>query len=217
MYVVLLGPPGSGKGTQAERLAAAFGLAHISTGDLFRENIRLGTELGKRVQEYLSRGELVPDDVTIAMVAEQLRLPVAREGAVFDGFPRTVEQAQALDRELARLGKSVDKAVELVVPDDEVVRRLSGRRICRVCQAAYHVEFNPPSCPGRCDKCGGELYQREDDRPEVLRRRLEVYHRQTTPVIEYYRQAGVLRRVDGTGPIEEVGKRLADLVRQDPP
>ncbi len=217
MYVVLLGPPGSGKGTQAERLAAALRLAHISTGDLFRENMRLGTELGKRVQEYLARGELVPDEITIAMVAEQLRLPGAREGAVFDGFPRTVEQARALDRELARLGKSVDKAVELVVPDEEVVRRLSGRRICRVCQAAYHVEFNPPTRPGLCDKCGGELYQREDDRPEVVRRRLEVYHRQTTPVMEYYRQAGVLRQIDGTGPIEEVAKRLADLVRQDPP
>ena len=211
MNIVLLGPPGAGKGTQAQRLAAAKGLVHISTGDMFREHVRNGTELGKLAKQYMDRGELVPDEVTIRMLLERLDRPDAANGAIFDGFPRNVTQAKALDEALAARGARIDRALLIKVSDDELVARLAGRWMCRSCGAVYHERNDPPREPGRCDRCGGELYQRDDDRPEVVRARLE---RQKPPaeLIEYYRERGVLREIDGERPLDEVTESLLEAL-----
>jgi len=214
VYLVLIGAPGAGKGTQAVGLAQEFGLAHIASGDMFREAMTRGTLRGLQARAYVERGELVPDDVTTAMVVERLARGDCENGVILDGFPRNVAQAQALDQALRNEKKRVDLALYLSVPGDELLRRLSGRWLCRKCQASYHEVFNPPAKPGTCDRCGGELYQREDDTRATAERRLAVYFEQTTPVIDYYRNAGILDEVDGSRTIAEVSEALRDAVRR---
>jgi adenylate kinase len=204
MRVVFLGPPGAGKGTQAERLAAALGVPRVATGDIFRQAVREGTPLGRQAKEYMDRGALVPDDVTVGIVRERLAQPDCAAGFVLDGFPRTLPQAEALDRILGELGRPVQHAVLLTVPDEEIVRRAAGRRVCPRCGATYHLVSSPPRVDERCDACGEALVLRDDDREETVRSRLEVYRRQTEPLAAYYRQRGLLRPVDGTGPIDAV-------------
>ncbi|MBN1953843.1 MAG: adenylate kinase [Anaerolineae bacterium] len=211
-YIILLGPPASGKGTQAARLREILGLPHVASGDLFRENLKNETPLGRRAKEYMDRGELVPDDVTIAMVMERLSQPDCAGGALLDGFPRTIAQAQALDRALAERGQQVGAVPYIAVPDDVLVERVSGRRLCRLCGASYHVRFNPPQQPGRCDHDGGKLYQRDDDLPETVRTRLQVYWEQTSPLIDYYRQQGVLVTVNGDQSIDAVTTDLREAL-----
>ena len=207
-FIVLLGPPASGKGTQAARLREALDLPHVASGDLFRENLKNETELGLKAKVYMDRGELVPDDVTIAMVMERLGRPDCAGGALLDGFPRTIAQAEALDRALAERGHKISVVPYIAVPDEVLIERVSGRRLCRVCGEAYHVKFNPPEQPGVCDADGGELYQRDDDKPETVRKRLEVYWEQTSPLVDYYRRRGVLVEINGDQPIDAV---TADL------
>jgi len=213
MYLVLLGPPGSGKGTQAERLEEQLGLPHVGSGDLFRENIRNETELGLLAKGYMDRGQLVPDDVTIAMVRERLRQPDCDDGVILDGFPRTLAQAEALDKILASRPRTLAGVLYINVPDEELVRRLSGRWICGQCQTPHHVVFSPPAKEGICDECGGKLYQRDDDRPETVRARLRVYHKQTAPLIDYYCRVSLLVEIDGAGDIETVSTALLDSIR----
>jgi adenylate kinase len=207
MYIVLLGPPGAGKGTQAQRIAEATRLLHVSTGDMFRENVKNATELGTLARTYMDRGELVPDDVTIRMLLERIGRPDAATGAMFDGFPRNVVQAVALDQALAARGARIDHALLISVRDEELIARLGGRWICRNCGRLYHERNDPPKQPGVCDACGGELYQRDDDRPEVVRARLE---KQKPPadLIEHYRAAGVLQEIDGEQALDAVTAAL---------
>jgi len=214
-YLVLLGPPGAGKGTQAEVLAEKTGLVHISSGDIFRENIKAQTRLGELAQSYMNRGELVPDDVTIAMIRERLNREDCAEGAILDGFPRTPAQAKALDEMLAELGGKVISVPYIAVPEDVLIARLSGRWTCRAQGHIYHTLYQPPKVDGICDEDGSELYQREDDQPETVRRRIRVYLEQTSPLIEYYRQAGLLFEVDGTQPIEQVTHDLLAAIEQE--
>jgi len=214
-YIVLLGPPASGKGTQAARLKEILDLPHIASGDLFRENLKNETELGKKAKVYMDRGDLVPDDVTIAMVMERLSRPDCANGALLDGFPRTIAQAEALDQALAGQGNKISLALYIAVPDEVLVERVSGRRLCRLCGESYHVRFNPPKQPGVCDNDGGELYQRDDDKPETVRKRLQVYWEQTSPLIETYRDQGVLVEVDGDQAIDDVTADLRAVVAGD--
>lgn len=211
MFVVLLGPPGAGKGTQAQRIAAATGLVHISTGDMFRENVRDKTELGRLAKTYMDQGDLVPDDVTIRMLLERISRPDASAGAMFDGFPRNVVQAAALETALATRGARIDRALLISVPDEGLIARLGGRWTCRDCGRLYHERNDPPRVAGRCDACGGELYQREDDRPEVVRARLQ---KQKPPddLIEHYRQAGVLQEFEGERPLDDVTSALLEAI-----
>ena len=201
-----------GKGTQAAILAEKTGLVHITTGELFREAIRQETELGKQAKVYYDRGQLVPDHLTIAMLLERLSQGDCAGGCILDGFPRTLEQATALDEALAREGRAIDKVVYIQAPQDELLSRLSGRWNCRQCGSVYHERFQPPREAGRCDQCGGELYQREDDKPETARRRLEVYAQQTAPLIDYYRERGKLVEIDGHKSVEEVAENLLAAV-----
>lgn len=203
-YIILLGPPGSGKGTQAAQLREPLDLPHVASGDLFRYNLNHKTELGLKAKVYMDRGDLVPDDITIAMVMDRLSQPDCANGALLDGFPRTIAQAQALDQALAAQGHKISLVPLIAVPDEVVVGRLSGRLICRECQATFHTIFNPfQTCPH--DKCQGEyLYQRDDDRPETVRSRLKVYWEQTSPLIDHYREAGVLVEIDGDQSMEAV-------------
>jgi adenylate kinase len=207
-----LGPPGAGKGTQAQRIAAATRLLHVSTGDMFRENVKNQTELGKLSETYMAKGDLVPDDVTIRMLLERIGRPDAEKGAMFDGFPRNVVQAQALDEALARKGAKIDRALLISVRDEELVARLGGRWICRNCGQLYHERNDPPTKAGVCDKCAGELYQRDDDRPDVVRARLE---KQKPPVglIEHYRAARVLREIDGERSLDDVTTALLGALK----
>jgi adenylate kinase len=202
--LILLGPPGAGKGTQAERLREDFALAHISTGDMLRAQVSEGSELGQRAKEYMSAGELVPDEVILGMIGARIAEQDAREGFLLDGFPRNTAQADALAATLAESDRRLTAALLIEVPDEEVVRRLGGRRVCAKSGHVYHVEFDPPKRDGVCDQDGSQLIQREDDREETIRRRLEVYHRLTAPLVEYYEEAGLLRRFDGTRAPEEV-------------
>ncbi len=202
--LILLGPPGAGKGTQAEKISELYGIPHISTGDIFRDNLKRGTELGLRAKEYMDRGELVPDEVVIGIVRQRLSEPDCEKGFVLDGFPRTVAQADALKEMLAELGRSLDHVLNIQVPDSTVVERLTARRTCRSCGAVYHLKFNPPREEGKCDACGGELYVRDDDREETVRSRLEEYRAKTQPLIDYYRAEGLLRNIDGVASMEEV-------------
>ncbi len=212
MFIVLLGPPGAGKGTQAQRIAAATKLLHISTGDMFRENVKNETELGKLANEFMTKGELVPDEVTIGMLLERISRPDAKAGAMFDGFPRNVPQAFALDQALAGQDAQVDHTLLISVADDELIARLGGRWICRNCGRLYHERNDPPRKARICDLCGGELYQREDDRPEIVRARLG---KQKPPasLIEHYRHAGVLTEIDGQRSLDEVTKALLKAIR----
>ena len=208
MYVILFGPPGAGKGTQAAILAEKTGLVHITTGELFREAIRKETELGKQAKPYYDRGDLVPDALTIGMLLERLAEEDAVHGCLLDGFPRTLEQAKALDQALVEQGQAIDKVLCIQVPEDELLGRLAGRWTCRGCGDVYHRQSRWPKVEGRCDRCGGELYQRDDDQPESVRRRLEVYSRQTAPLIDYYRGQGKLVEVDGYRSVDEVSGEL---------
>ncbi len=212
MFVVLLGPPGAGKGTQAERIAKATGLLHVSTGDMFREHVRNETELGQLAKSYMDKGELVPDEVTISMLNERISRDDASEGVMFDGFPRNVPQAKALDDALAERAKKIDRALLISARDEELVSRLSGRWICRQCGRLFHERFDPPAEAGKCDACGGELYQRDDDKADVVRTRLEK-QKPAPELIDHYRQAGVLHEVDGERSIDEVTTALLEALR----
>ncbi|KAB1161147.1 adenylate kinase [Micromonospora sp. DT46] len=213
MRLVLVGPPGAGKGTQAEFIAAHLSVPKISTGDIFRSNVSQGTPLGVEAKRYMDAGELVPDEVTINMVRDRLAEPDASEGFLLDGFPRTTPQAAALDKLLADLGTALDLVLELVVDDDEVIRRLSGRRTCRGCGKIWHVEFDATSRDGICDRCGAELFQRDDDKPETIATRLREYADKTAPLVDYYGAQGKLVGIDATGPVEDVTVRAIDALR----
>ena len=212
MKVILLGPPGAGKGTQAARIAEELSVTRAASGDLFRENIRNETELGMLAKSYMDRGALVPDDVTIRLVMSWISAPEQEKGFVLDGFPRTLPQAEALDTELEQSG-GLDRVLYVNVSQDELVRRLAGRFICRDCQTPYHAVASPPREEGVCDDCGGELYQRDDDKAEVVKNRLEVYFDETEPLVGYYRDSGALREVDGEGEVEAVGSLLLGALR----
>jgi adenylate kinase len=211
--IVLLGAPGSGKGTQAEQICQQFNLIHIATGDLFRENLKNQTELGKLAKTYMDKGELVPDDVTAAMLRERLAQPDTERGIVLDGFPRTLPQAEALTEIMDSAKRRIGGVLYIKVSDEELVNRLSGRWICRNCQTPFHTKFKPPAQEGVCDVCGGELYQRDDDKPETVRARLKTFHRQTAPLIDYYTEAGLLTEVDGEGEVSEVTERVVAAIQ----
>jgi adenylate kinase len=213
VYIVLLGAPGAGKGTQAAIIARELNLVHLATGDLFRQALEQGTKLGLEAKAYMEKGVLVPDEITISMVLERIAAPDCERGVVLDGFPRNVNQAKALGKALATEDKAIDKVVYIKVSEEELVKRLSGRWICRQCQAPYHAIDFPPKVSGRCDRCGGELYQRPDDTPETVRKRLEVYFAETAPVIDYYTQVGKLIAVDGEGSVDEVAGGIVVAVR----
>ena len=213
MRLVLVGPPGAGKGTQAQFIAEHLHVPKISTGDIFRANVGQGTELGLLAKTYMDKGDLVPDDVTIDMVRNRLAEDDAKGGFLLDGFPRTVPQAQTLDDMLSEAGVKLDVVLELVVENDEVVRRLSGRRTCRTCNHIWHIEFDPPAVEGVCDIDGGELYQRDDDKPETIANRLDVYDKDTAPLVNYYAERGLLVGIDATGPVDDVTQRAIDALR----
>jgi len=208
LYFILLGLPGAGKGTQAVLISQETGLVHITSGELFRENIRQQTELGRKAQPFVKQGLLVPDELTVGMLLDRIARPDAVQGFVLDGFPRNVDQAKALDKALAREGKAIDKAIYIEVSTEELIRRLSGRWNCRQCGAVYHEQSMPPEQQGVCDRCGGQLYQREDDRPDVVRTRLEVNRKQMEPLLEHYRRDGKLVEVDGGLELDQVKRRL---------
>ncbi len=212
MRLVLLGPPGAGKGTQARALGALWGIPQVSSGNLLRGVVREESELGREAASYMDRGQLVPDDLVLKLVDQRLRKKDARAGFILDGFPRNVMQAEALAKGLEHAGLKLDKAVAVIVPDEEIVKRISGRRTCRNCDAMYHVVFEPPAKPGICDKCGGELYQREDDAEETVRERLKVYAETTRPLLDHYGRLGLLAQVNGVGRTEEVEKRILAAV-----
>ena len=212
LNLILLGPPGSGKGTQGERLQADLRLPYYATGDILRAEVREGTELGREAKQYMDRGDLVPDEVIIGMIAERVESAEAADGFILDGFPRTAAQAEALDEEVERLGRRLTAAILIDVPDEEVVRRLSGRRTCEKEGHIFHVDFDPPKKEGVCDVCGGRLIVRDDDKPEVVKIRLAQYHTKTEPLVSYYEDKGILRRVDGRQAPEEVTDRIRALL-----
>ena len=215
MRLVLVGPPGAGKGTQAQFLSSHLSIPKISTGDIFRDNVSHGTALGRRAKAYMERGDLVPDKITIAMVTDRLADDDdAGSGFLLDGFPRNVPQAETLKKLLSAWDTRLDLVLELVVDDDEVVRRLSGRRTCRRCGRVWHATFDPPSRPDICDDCGGELFQRDDDREETIRHRIEVYQQQTSPLIAFYADEGILLGIDATGPVDEITDRALNALRR---
>ena len=215
MYIVFLGAPGAGKGTQAARVAEELKLAHIATGDMFREAQKRGTELGMQAKSYMEKGMLVPDEITIKMLLERISAPDCGRGVIFDGFPRNLKQAEALDEALAGRSQTIDKVIYIKVSQEELLGRLSGRWICRQCQAPYHAINSPPKIQGKCDQCGGELYQRPDDTEETVKERLQVYFEQTAPLIEYYTQAGKLLEVDGEGGVDEVRERILAYLNRE--
>lgn len=212
MKVVMLGAPGAGKGTQAKKIAAKYNIPHISTGDIFRANIKNGTELGKKAKTYMDQGLLVPDELVVDLVVDRVNQEDCADGYVLDGFPRTIPQAEALTKALASQGQKLDYAIDVDVPDENIVRRMSGRRACVGCGATYHLEYAPTKKEGICDVCGGELILRDDDKPETVEKRLGVYHEQTQPLIDYYTQAGILKTVDGTVDIEDVFRAITEIL-----
>jgi adenylate kinase len=212
LNLILFGPPGAGKGTQAERLERDFQLPFISTGEMLRSNVKGETELGKKAKQYMDAGDLVPDDLIVAMAADRLQEPDAQDGFILDGFPRTLDQADALAKQLSSVGRRVTTALLVDVPDEEVVRRLSGRRMCVKSGHNYHVEFDPPKHEGVCDQDGSRLIQRDDDKPEVIENRLKVYHEQTEPLVEHYDEQGLMRRIDGTRPASEVHDHIRAVI-----
>lgn len=209
MKIIMLGAPGAGKGTQAKQIAAKYEIPHISTGDIFRANIKNGTELGKKAKEYMDQGMLVPDELTCDLVMDRIAQDDCERGFVLDGFPRTIPQAEALTNALNKIGQSMDYAIDVDVPDENIVNRMSGRRACLNCGATYHIVFNPTKTEGVCDACGNETVLRDDDKPETVQKRLTVYHDQTQPLIDYYRNMNILKSVDGTKPMDEV---FSDIV-----
>jgi adenylate kinase len=208
VYIILLGAPGAGKGTQAVMLAEKLNLVQVASGDLFRQALQRETELGLKAKSYMEKGQLVPDEITIQMVLERLSAPDCTDGTILDGFPRNKQQAEALDRALAPQSRAIDKVVYIKVSEGELLKRLSGRWICRNCQAPYHAVDSPPKVAGRCDRCGGELYQRPDDTVETVKKRLDVYFAETSPLIDYYSRAGKLLEVNGEGSVSEVNRRI---------
>lgn len=215
MKIIMLGAPGAGKGTQAKKLAAKYGIPHISTGDIFRANIKNGTELGKNAKVYMDQGLLVPDELVVDLVVDRFQEPDCAEGYVLDGFPRTIPQAQALDAALAKSNDAVEYAIDVDVPDAVIISRMSGRRACIGCGGTYHIVTIPPKKEGICDVCGKELVLREDDKPETVEKRLKVYHEQTQPLIDYYQGKGILRSVDGTRDLEEVFQAVVKIVEAE--
>jgi adenylate kinase len=208
MYIILLGAPGAGKGTQASILSQRLNMAHVASGDLFRQALAKGTELGLQAKSYMEQGKLVPDEITIKMVLERIKAPDCQRGILLDGFPRNVEQAGALDEALKKQGKAIDRVVYIKVSEDELLKRLTGRWICRNCQAPYHEVNSPPNVAGKCDKCGGELYQRADDNTVTIKKRLQVFFAETAPLIDYYSGKGKLLEVQGEGSMEEISERI---------
>ena len=204
MKIIMLGAPGAGKGTQAKRIAEKYTIPHISTGDIFRANIKNGTELSKKAKEYMDQGALVPDELTCDLVMDRIQQDDCKNGFVLDGFPRTIPQAEALDEALNKIGQKMDYAIDVDVPDENIVNRMGGRRACLSCGATYHVEFNPTKAEGICDACGAQTVLRDDDKPETVQKRLTVYHDQTQPLIDYYKKQNILKSVDGTQPMEAV-------------
>ena len=211
MKIIMLGAPGAGKGTQAKKIAAKYGIPHISTGDIFRANIKNGTELGKKAKTYMDQGLLVPDELVVDLV-DRVNQEDCENGYVLDGFPRTIPQAEALDKALAAQGQKMDYAIDVDVPDENIVRRMGGRRACVGCGATYHLEYAPTRQEGICDVCGGELILRDDDKPETVLKRLGVYHEQTQPLIEYYTNQGILKTVDGTVDMEDVFAAIVSIL-----
>jgi adenylate kinase len=208
VYIILLGAPGAGKGTQATVLAEKRKLVQVASGDLFRKALQQETELGKKAKVYMEKGQLVPDEITIQMVLERLAEPDCKNGVILDGFPRNLEQARALDKALEKKSRAIDKVIYIKVSEGELLKRLGGRWICRKCQAPYHEVDSPPKVAGKCDRCGGELYQRADDNPATVKKRLKVYFKETTPLIEYYRGAGKLLEINGEGSVSETSQRI---------
>ena len=212
MKIVMLGAPGAGKGTQAKMISEKYGVPHISTGDIFRANIKENTPLGQKAKEYMDKGLLVPDELVVDLVVDRLAQDDAKKGYVLDGFPRTIPQAEALDKALAELGQKMDYAIDVDVPDENIIHRMGGRRACVGCGATYHLEYAPTKVEGICDACGKELILRDDDKPETVKKRLNVYHEQTQPLIDYYTNAGILKTVDGTVDIDDVFQNIVEIL-----
>ncbi len=212
MKIIMLGAPGAGKGTQAKQIADKYHIPHISTGDIFRANIKNGTELGKKAKEYMDQGALVPDELTCDLVMDRIAQDDAKNGFVLDGFPRTIPQAEALTAALEKIGQKMDFAIDVDVPDENIVNRMSGRRACLNCGATYHIVSIPPKKEGICDRCGSEIVLRDDDKPETVQKRLTVYHEQTQPLIDYYKKQGILKSVDGTVPMDEVFRSIVTIL-----
>ena len=212
MKIIMLGAPGAGKGTQAKMIAEKYSIPHISTGDIFRANIKNGTELGKKAKSYMDKGQLVPDELTLDLIMDRFKQDDCINGYVLDGFPRTIPQAEALDTALKAKGEKVDFAIDVDVPDENIVKRMGGRRACVGCGATYHVVYSPTKVEGVCDKCGEELIVRDDDKPETVLNRLEVYHNQTQPLIDYYNEKGILKSVDGTVDMKDVFNAIVDIL-----
>ena len=212
MKIIMLGAPGAGKGTQAKQIADKYSIPHISTGDIFRANIKNGTELGKKAKQYMDQGALVPDELTCDLVMDRIQQDDCKNGFVLDGFPRTIPQAEALDAALGKINEKMDYAIDVDVPDENIVNRMSGRRACLNCGATYHLISIPPKVEGICDRCGSEIVLRDDDKPETVQKRLKVYHEQTQPLIDYYKNQGILKSVDGTQPMDEVFKAIVTIL-----
>ena len=212
MKIIMLAAPGAGKGTQAKQIADKYSIPHISTGDIFRANIKNGTELGKKAKQYMDQGALVPDELTCDLVMDRIQQDDCKNGFVLDGFPRTIPQAEALAAALGKINEKMDYAIDVDVPDENIVNRMSGRRACLNCGATYHLISIPPKVEGICDRCGSEIVLREDDKPETVQKRLKVYHEQTQPLIDYYKNQGILKSVDGTQPMDEVFKAIVTIL-----
>lgn len=212
MKIIMLGAPGAGKGTQAKMIAAKYGIPHISTGDIFRANIKNGTELGAKAKEYMDKGLLVPDELVVDLVIDRFKEPDCEKGYVLDGFPRTIPQAEALDKALTAIGESVDYAINVEVPDENIINRMGGRRACVGCGATYHIVYSPTKVEGKCDTCGADLIIRDDDKPETVKNRLSVYHEQTQPLIDYYTNKGIARDVDGTVDMKDVFDAIVEIL-----
>ena len=212
MKIIMLGAPGAGKGTQAKTIADKYKVPHVSTGDIFRANIKNGTELGKEAKQYMDKGLLVPDELTVKILLDRVAQADCENGYVLDGFPRTIPQAEVLDKALTELGDKIDYAIDVNVPDENIIKRMSGRRACLACGATYHIEHIPPKKEGVCDRCGEALVLRDDDKEETVKNRLNVYHEQTQPLIEYYTGKGILKEVDGTVPMDQVFEAITDIL-----
>lgn len=212
MKIIMLGAPGAGKGTQAKKLAAKYSIPHISTGDIFRANIKNGTELGKKAKTYMDQGALVPDELVVDLVVDRFKNPDCANGYVLDGFPRTIPQAEALEIALKAIGETVDSAINVEVPDEKIINRMSGRRACVGCGATYHIKYNPPKVEDVCDICGDKLILRDDDKPETVKNRLSVYHDQTQPLIDFYNRKGVMAEVDGTKDMDDVFSAIVNIL-----
>ena len=212
MKIIMLGAPGAGKGTQAKQIAAKYDIPHISTGDIFRANIKNGTELGKKAKTYMDQGALVPDELTCDLVMDRIQQDDCKNGFILDGFPRTIPQAEALDAALKKIGQTMDYAIDVDVPDENIVNRMGGRRACLNCGATYHIVFNPTKVEGKCDACGSDTVLRDDDKPETVQKRLSVYHEQTQPLIDYYKAQGILKSVDGTQPMDDVFSAIVGIL-----